>query len=84
MAPALRPGDALVVDRGSLEPLGRGDTVVLRDEELATVAVGASYDLNNDWALSLHYRYSENDSSDPLFSYERNLVTIGVRYLFGP
>jgi tetratricopeptide (TPR) repeat protein len=60
------------------------DTVVLRDEELATVAVGASYDLNNDWALSLHYRYSENDSSDPLFSYERNLVTIGVRYLFGP
>lgn len=60
------------------------DTAVLRDEELATVAVGASYDLTDDWALSVRYRYSENDSSDPVFSYERNQLTVSVRYLFQP
>ena len=56
----------------------------MRDEELATVAVGASYDFADDWALSVRYRYSENDSSDPVYSYERNQLTVGVRYLFQP
>lgn len=60
------------------------DTVVLRDEKLATAALGASYDISDDWALSIRYRYSENDSSDPVYSYERNQLTVGVRYLFQP
>ena len=60
------------------------DTAVSRDEDLKTVALGASYDLNDNWTLSLRYRYSENDASDPLYTYERNQVTIGIRYLFEP
>jgi uncharacterized protein (PEP-CTERM system associated) len=60
------------------------DTAPLREEKLSSIAVGASFDINDDWALSLRYRFSENDSSDPVYSYERNQVTIGVRYLIGP
>ena len=60
------------------------NAVVLRDENLVAVAIGANYEINDDWALGLHYRYSENDSTDPTFSYERNQFTVGVRYLFEP
>ena len=60
------------------------DLAVPREEELATAAIGANYDLNNGWAVSLQYRYSDNDSSDPLYSYERNQLTVSVRYLFQP
>jgi opacity protein-like surface antigen len=60
------------------------NAVVLRDENLAAAAIGANYEINDDWALGLHYRYSDNDSSDPTFSYERNQFTVGVRYLFEP
>ena len=60
------------------------DAAQLREEKLSSIAVGASFVINDDWALSLRYRYSENDSSDPVFSYERNQVTVGVRYLIGP
>jgi opacity protein-like surface antigen len=60
------------------------DTALLRDEKLSSIAVGASFDITDDWALSLRYHYSKNDSGDPAFSYERNRVTVGVRYLIGP
>ena len=60
------------------------DLTVLRDENLSAAAIGANFEINDDWLLGLHYRYSENDSSDPTFSYERNQFTIGVRYLFSP
>lgn len=60
------------------------DTAVSRDEDLTTLALGTSYDLNDNWTLSLRYRHSENDASDPLYTYERNQVTVGVRYVFQP
>lgn len=60
------------------------DTAVPRDEKLSSLAVGASYELADDWSLSVRYRYSDNDSSDPVYSYERNQLTVGVRYLFQP
>ena len=56
------------------------DIALPRDENLLSIAVGASFDITDDWALNLLYRYSENDSSDPLYSYERNQVTVSVRY----
>ena len=55
-----------------------------RDEELATIVLGANFDLGGDWALSLRYQYSENNSTDPVFSYRRNQLTFGARYLFQP
>ena len=60
------------------------NAVVLRDENLVALAIGANYEINDDWALGLHYRFSDNDSSDPIFSYERNQFTVGIRYLFQP
>ena len=32
--------------------------------------------------LGLRYQFSDNDSSDPVFSYERNVITIGVLRIF--
>ena len=60
------------------------NTVVLRDEKLAAVAVGARYEISDHWALSFRYRYSENDSTDPVFSYERNQFTLAAGYQFQP
>lgn len=60
------------------------DTEVQRDENLWMIGLGASYDLSGNWVASIRYRYSDNDSDDPLYSYERNQVTVGVRYLFQP
>lgn len=60
------------------------NAVVLRDENLTALSIGANYEINDDWVLGLHYRFSDNDSSDPIYSYERNQFTVGVRYLFQP
>jgi hypothetical protein len=34
------------------------------------------------WWFALRYQYSENDSNDPNFSYQRNLITLGVLRTF--
>jgi len=60
------------------------NAAAMRDEDLSMVALGASCDIAEHWAVSVRYRYSENDSSDPLFSYKRHQVTVGLRYQFQP
>ena len=60
------------------------NTVVLRDEKLVAVAVGARYEISDHWALSFRYRYSDNDSTDPVFSYERSQFTLAAGYQFQP
>jgi hypothetical protein len=35
-----------------------------------------------DWQVGLDYRYSDNDSSDAAFTYERNRVAIGASRAF--
>jgi hypothetical protein len=34
------------------------------------------------WLVMLDFRYSENDSSDQTFSYDRSQVTLGVMKMF--
>ena len=53
------------------------DLAIPRDEELLTARVGVTYSLANSWHVWLEYRYSENRSSDPVFSYDRNQITLG-------
>jgi tetratricopeptide (TPR) repeat protein len=53
-----------------------------RGEDLAYIAVGASYRPDDNWLVSARYQYSDNDSSDPVFTYRRNQFTIGFRRLF--
>ena len=53
------------------------DIAVARTEELLGAAVGLSRTLGTDWLLLLEYRYDDNDSTDPLFTYERSIATLG-------
>jgi tetratricopeptide (TPR) repeat protein len=58
------------------------DLATPRKEELLTVRAGLTHLLFSNWFVLLDYRYSENDSSDPLFSYDRNQISLGVLTTF--
>jgi tetratricopeptide (TPR) repeat protein len=53
-----------------------------RTEDLAALRAALTRRFREHWLLGLSYEYSDNDSSDPDFSYERNLVTLGVLRTF--
>ena len=53
-----------------------------RDEDLASAGIALTRTLPGDWLLLLQLRYSENDSSDPDFSYDRTQLTLGTYKLF--
>ena len=55
---------------------------VQRDEDLLTVNVAVTRSLSLDWLLLIDYQYSNNDSSDPIFSYDRNVITVGAIKVF--
>lgn len=53
-----------------------------RTEDLTTISAALTRTVAAAWLFALQYQYSENDSSDPEFSYERNLITLGVLRTF--
>jgi len=53
-----------------------------RTEDLMTIRIGASRTLKDGWQLLLNYQFSENDSTDSDFAYDRNLLSVGVIKLF--
>ena len=55
---------------------------VPRDEDLLTVNVAVTRSIAQNWLLLIDYQYSNNDSSDPVFSYDRNVITVGAMKLF--
>ena len=58
------------------------DLPVARTEDLVAISAGVTRTLDENWLLGLRYQFSDNDSSDPVFSYERNVITIGVLRIF--
>ena len=58
------------------------DLLVPRTEDLVAISAGLTRKLGEDWLLGLRYQFSDNDSSDPVFSYERNVITIGILRIF--
>ncbi len=58
------------------------DLAIPRKEELFTLRAGLTRILFSDWFAMLDYRYSENNSSDPLFSYDRNQFSLGIMRTF--
>jgi len=54
------------------------DAVVSRTENLLSVRSALTRRLVGDWVLLVEYQYSNNDSSEPEFSYDRNSLTIGA------
>ncbi len=53
-----------------------------RTEDLTTISAAVTRTVADVWLFALNYQYSKNDSNDPVFSYERNLVTLGVLRTF--
>ena len=59
-----------------------GDLEVPRTEKLASLRAALTRRFGKDWMLLIEYRYSNNDSTDPDFSYDRNNLTIGAMRTF--
>ena len=59
-----------------------GDLETPRTEDLTSISAALTRTVAEVWMFALQYQYSENDSSDPVFSYERNLITLGVLRTF--
>jgi hypothetical protein len=55
---------------------------VPRDETLLELSFGARRELSIGWTLSASYRWSDNDSSDPTFSYDGQRVALGLSRSF--
>jgi tetratricopeptide (TPR) repeat protein len=53
-----------------------------RTEDLTSISAALTRTVAEVWLFALQYQYSENDSNDPEFSYERNLITLGVLRTF--
>ena len=53
-----------------------------RDEELVALFGTISYTFANDWSVLLDFRQSENDSTDPTYSYDRIQLTLGAMKIF--
>jgi hypothetical protein len=54
------------------------DLAIPRKEELRTVRAALTYAMSSNWIVLLDYRYSENDSSDVTFSYDRSQIALGI------
>jgi tetratricopeptide (TPR) repeat protein len=53
-----------------------------RTEDRIQSGIRAVRRFGEDWQVGLDYRYSDNDSSDAAFTYERNRVAIGASRAF--
>lgn len=58
------------------------DVLLPREEDLLTLKASGLRRLSRDWSLFLDYRFSDNDSDDPAFSYDRNAINVGVMRSF--
>ena len=53
-----------------------------RAEDLVTLSTGLGRRLNNGWGILGEVRYSDNASSDPVYSYDRSQVGIAILKAF--
>lgn len=58
------------------------DLEIPRTEDLTTITAALTRTVADVWIFALQYQYSDNESSDPEFTYERNLITLGVLRTF--
>jgi len=49
-----------------------------RNEDLFLAYVGITKNFRSNWQILSRLQYSENDSSDSQFSYERTVITLGI------
>jgi len=54
----------------------------VRTEDRTSVTLGVMRTLHSDWQLLARYQFVDNDASDELFSYSRNLLMVGILRAF--
>lgn len=58
------------------------DLVTPREEDMLTLSATLTYALASNWQLLFEVRHSDNDSTDPTFTYKRTQMTIGATRFF--
>ena len=58
------------------------DLVPIRDEDLTKLKLALLKNLGTNWQLFARYEFSNNESSDPSFSYTRNQISFGVLRIY--
>lgn len=58
------------------------DLAIPRDEDLFTIRGAVTRTLPASWLALLEFRHTNNDSSDDVFSYDSNQITLGMMKLF--
>ena len=58
------------------------DLVPIRDEDLTKLKLALLRNLGTDWQLFARYEFSNNDSSDPSFTYTRSQISFGVLRIY--
>jgi hypothetical protein len=53
-----------------------------RDEDLVLLGLRVNWDLGQAWQIYLEYNPSDNNSSDPAYTYQRNQGFIGANWVF--
>jgi hypothetical protein len=77
------PGRGLGVEAGAeFHSSDFDDLATPRSEDLLGLRGALTYDYGNDWLLLLEYRYSDNDSDDPVFTYQRSQIMLGTLLYF--
>jgi len=59
-----------------------GRLVPSRSEQRSQVGFRALRDLPSSWRIAAEFRFSDNDSSDPVFDYERIRIAFGMSRVF--
>jgi Tetratricopeptide repeat len=55
---------------------------VPRREKRHQVGFEVTRSFSSDWQYAVQYRYADNDSSDPIYTYERHRLTVGLNKVF--
>jgi hypothetical protein len=58
------------------------DLMPVRTEDLITLRAGVTRPLGQDWRMLAEFLYSDNDSSDSTFTYDRNRVMLTLMRTF--
>lgn len=74
-----QPGSGLGYEGGlAFRASDYDDLVDPRSEDLLSARLALTKNLKDDWLALLEYRYSDNDSTDPTFSYDRQQISFGL------
>jgi len=54
----------------------------VRAEDRTSLTLGVMRTLHSNWLLLANYQFADNDASDEMFGYSRNLLTVGILRTF--